>query len=65
MNSNYNDQFESIIGTILGIKSSITDKSSLGSMAEIREIHLKADLTSENVMAIKQLLQERQIGVEG
>ena len=65
LNSNYNDKFESVVGTIITIKSNIADRSSLGSMAEIRDIHLKVQLTSEDVVAMRRVLQEHKIGAEG
>ena len=65
LNQNYYDKLESIVNTILQLKSEVADRSSLGSMAEVRDIHMTVQATDDDVQAIRQVLQEHQIGAEG
>ena len=64
INSNYNEKFAEIVKTILMFKSDIADRSSLGSMAEVREMRVKANATGEDVQAIRNTLQERSAAAE-
>ncbi len=45
-------------------KSDIANRSSLGSMAEVRDIRVKAIATGEDVQAIRNALQEHSVTAE-
>ena len=64
INSNYNEEFADIVKRILMFKTDIADRSSLGSMAEVRDIRLKANATGEDVQAIKNALHEHSVAAE-
>lgn len=65
LNQNFYYKLKSIVNTILQLKSEVADRSSLGSMAEVREIHMTVQATDDDVQAISPVLQEHQIGPEG
>ena len=45
-------------------KSDIADRSSLGSMAEVRDIRFKTNATGEDVQAIRNVLLEHSVAAE-
>ena len=46
------------------LKSDIADRSSLGSMAEVRDIRFKTNATGEDVQAIRNALHEHSVAAE-
>ena len=64
INSNYNEEFADLVKRILTFQSDIAGRSSLGSMAEVREIRVKANATGEDVQAIKIALQKHSVAAE-